>query len=366
MNTFGRAFRVTTWGESHGVGLGAVVDGCPAGLPLSVDDLQPQLDRRRPGQSVLTTPRAERDQVHILSGVFDGVTTGTPIALAFWNHDVDSSKYEDLKKLYRPSHADYTYEAKYGVRDWRGGGRASARETAARVAAAGIAEAWLRAAYGVEIVAWVSDVGDIRSEVDGARVTRADVDANDVRCPDAEAAAAMEARIREVRRAKDSVGGCVRCVARNVPAGWGEPLAGKLEADLAHAMLSLPASKGFEIGSGFEGTRLRGSEHNDAFVLDGERVATASNRSGGVQGGISNGEAITMRVAFKPVATIFQAQQTVTADGEETTFAARGRHDPCVLPRAVPIVEAMAALTLADAALAHRARYKAAGDAGSA
>lgn len=357
MNTFGRWFRVTTWGESHGTGLGAVVDGCPAGLPLGVEDLQPQLDRRRPGQSLLTTPRAERDQVHLLSGVFDGVTTGTPISLAFWNHDVDSSKYEDLKKLYRPSHADFTYQAKYGVRDWRGGGRASARETAARVAAAGIAEAWLRAAYGVEIVAWVSDVGSIGSEVDAETVTRAEVDANDVRCPDPEAAERMDARIREVRKEKDSVGGCIRCVVRNVPAGWGEPLAGKLEADLAHGMLSLPASKGFELGSGFAGTQLRGSEHNDAFVLRDGKVGTATNRSGGVQGGISNGERLTMRVAFKPVATIFRPQQTVTAEGAETTFAARGRHDPCVLPRAVPIVEAMAALVLADAALAQRARF---------
>lgn len=302
------------------------------------------------------TPRNEKDAVRILSGVIDGVTTGTPIALAFENGDVDSSKYRDLQHLYRPSHADYTYEAKYGVRDWRGGGRASARETAARVAAGAVAEKWLAETYGLEIVAWVSDVGALSSEVDEATVDRARVDANDVRCPDPDAAARMEARIREVRRAKDSVGGCVRCVVRGVPAGWGEPLFAKLEAELGGAMLSLPASKGFEIGSGFAGTHLTGSAHNDPFAMRDGSVRTTTNHSGGVQGGISNGEAIGFRVAFKPVATIFQAQQTVTDSGEETTFAARGRHDPCVLPRAVPIVEAMAALVLIDAALAQRAR----------
>ncbi|MFT4704126.1 MAG: chorismate synthase [Bradymonadia bacterium] len=358
MNTFGRLLRITTWGESHGVGLGAVIDGLPAGLTLSEEHIQPQLDRRRPGQSALTTPRAEKDTVKIMSGVFDGVTTGTPVSLAFWNHDVDSSKYEDLKTLYRPSHADYTYEAKYGVRDWRGGGRASARETAARVAAGAIAERWLAEEHGLEIIAWVSDVGAEHSDVDEALVTREQVDTADVRCPDADAAARMDALIRDARRDKDSVGGCIRCVVRGVPAGWGEPLFAKLEGELAGAMLSIPATKGFEIGSGFGGTLLRGSQHNDAFQMDGDNVRTLTNRSGGVQGGISNGEHVSFRVAFKPVATIFQAQQTVTAEGEDTTFAARGRHDPCVLPRAVPIVEAMAALVLMDAALSQQARRR--------
>ena len=351
MNTFGQALRVTTFGESHGPALGAVVDGCPAGVALSEDDLQPALDRRRPGQSRLVTPRKEADRVRILSGVFEGRTTGTSIALLIENEDADSSKYLDLRDLYRPSHADYTFDAKYGHRDWRGGGRASARETAARVAAGAIAE---RLLPGVEIVAWVSDVADVGSEVDEAIVTRADVDVNDVRCPDAAAAAQMTARIEAARRDKDSVGGCVRCVIRGVPAGLGDPVFGKLDAALAGAMIGIPAAKGFELGSGFDGTRLRGSEHNDAFVMRDGRVATATNRSGGVQGGISNGEAVTFRVAFKPVATIFRSQPTVTRDGEATEFAARGRHDPCVLPRAVPIVEAMAALVVADALLRQR------------
>ena len=355
MNTFGRFFRVTTWGESHGKGLGCVIDGCPPGLELSEELIQPALDRRRPGQSRLVTPRKESDEVHILSGVFEGKTTGTPISMALWNKDVDSSKYTDLKDLYRPSHADYTYELKYGHRDWRGGGRASARETAARCAAGMVAQQVLDA-HGVEIVAWVSDVGAIGSEVDPATVTMEQVDANDVRCPDTAAAERMIERIKEVRKAKDSIGGCVRCVVRNVPGGLGDPVFGKLEAQLAGAMLSLPASKGFEFGSGFEGTHMLGSEHNDAFVMRDGMVRTETNHSGGIQGGITNRENIGFRVAFKPVATIFQEQRTVTSAGEETTFAARGRHDPCVLPRAVPIVEAMVQLVLVDALLAHRAQ----------
>lgn len=350
MNTFGRAFRVTTWGESHGPALGAVVDGCPPGLELSEEDIQPTLNRRRPGQSTLVTPRNEKDQVKILSGVFEGRTTGTSIALHISNGDVDSSKYLDLKELYRPSHADYTYDAKYGFRDWRGGGRASARETAARCAAGAIAERLL-APLGIEIVAWVSDVGGLGSEVDSASVTRDHVDQNDLRCPDAVAAEKMIEHIQEVRRTKDSVGGCVRCVVRGVPPGLGDPVFGKLEADLASAMVGLPAAKGFEIGSGFAGTLMRGSEHNDPYVMRDGKVATETNFSGGVQGGISTGDLIEFRVAFKPVATIFQKQRTVTRDGEEVEFAARGRHDPCVLPRAVPIVESMAALVLVDAAL---------------
>ena len=356
-NTFGQFFRVTTWGESHGISIGCVIDGCPAGIEIDVADIQPALDRRRPGQSVLTTPRGEKDEIKILSGVFEGKSIGAPIALALFNHDADSSKYEDLKDLYRPSHADFTYEAKYGHRDWRGGGRTSARETAARVAAGAIAEKILRDQYGIEIIAWVSDVAHVGSKVDVSSVTKATVDANDVRCPDPAAAEEMEAYIREVRKQKDSVGGCVRCVIRNVPAGIGEPVFDRLEAVLAHAMLSLPASKGFEFGSGFAGTQLRGSEHNDPFVMREGRVRTTTNLSGGIQGGITNGEDIEFRVAFKPVATIFQKQQTLNTDKEEIVFAARGRHDPCVLPRAVPIVEAMAALSLLDAILAQRARY---------
>jgi chorismate synthase len=356
MNTTGTFFRVTTFGESHGVALGAVVDGCPPGLHVDEDLVQRALDRRRPGQSRLVTPRNEADRVRIVSGVFEGRTTGTPVAMFVENSDVDSTKYEPFRDVYRPSHADYTYDAKYGVRDWRGGGRASARETLGRVAAGAIAEELLRVVAGVEIVAWVSEVGSIGSEVDASHVTRDRVDANDVRCPDPVAAEAMEAHIREVRRERDSVGGCVRCVVRGVPAGWGEPVFGKLEAQLASAMLSLPASKGFEIGSGFAGTRMRGSEHNDPFELRDGRVRTTKNDSGGVQGGISNGEAIEFRVAFKPVATIFQPQQTVDAAGQPAVLDARGRHDPCVLPRAVPIVEAMTALVLADALLAQEAR----------
>lgn len=350
MNTFGRVFRVTTWGESHGPALGAVVDGCPPGLPLTESDIQPVLERRRPGQSRLVTPRNEKDQVRILSGVFEGHTTGTPIALYISNGDVDSSKYLDLKDLYRPSHADYTYDAKYGRRDWRGGGRASARETAARCAAGAIAEKLL-GALAIEIVAWVSDVGEIEATVDSSSITRAEVDTNNVRCPDQEAAQLMIDRITEVRKDKDSVGGCVRCVVRGAPAGLGEPVFGKLEAELASAMMGLPAAKAFEIGSGFAGTLMRGSEHNDAYVMRDGAVATETNRSGGVQGGISTGDLVEFRVGFKPVATIFRKQRTVTSDGREVEFAARGRHDPCVLPRAVPIVEAMTALVLADAAL---------------
>ncbi len=353
MNTFGKRFRITTWGESHGPALGAVVDGCPPGLELSEADLQPALDRRRPGQSRLVTPRNEKDQVRILSGVIEGRTTGTPIALHINNGDVDSSKYDDLRDLYRPSHADYTYDAKYGIRDWRGGGRASARETAARVAAGAIAEKIL-AAQGVEIVAWVSDVGAFGSEVDGATVTRADVESNEVRCPDTAAADRMRTHIQDVRREKDSVGGCVRCVIRNVPAGWGDPVFGKLDALLASAMIGLPAAKAFELGSGFAGTMMRGSAHNDPFRMQDGEVRTTQNYSGGVQGGITNGETLEFRVGFKPVATIFQSQQTVTSEGEEVDFSARGRHDPCVLPRAVPIVEAMAALVLVDAMMGQR------------
>ncbi len=357
-NTFGQYFRVTTWGESHGKSIGCVIDGCPAGIEITEEDIQPQLDRRRPGQSVLTTPRQEKDAIQFLSGVFEGKTVGSPITMALFNHDARSKQYNNLRDLYRPSHADYTYAAKYGHRDWRGGGRTSARETAARVAAGTLAEKILRQWHGIEIVAWVSDVGPHGSNVDSETVTRDAVDQNIVRCPDEDAFPAMEEHIRAARKDKDSVGGCIRCVVRGLPAGLGEPVFDRLEAVLAHAMLSLPATKGFEIGSGFAGTTLRGSEHNDPFRMENGRVRTTTNHSGGVQGGITNGEHIYFRVAFKPVATIFQEQETVTTDKEATTFAAVGRHDPCVLPRAVPIVEAMTALVLIDALLAQRARYR--------
>ncbi len=357
-STFGRLFRVTTFGESHGGGVGAVIDGCPPCLELSAEDLQSQLDRRRPGQSALTTDRQEADQVEILSGVENGQTLGSPIALLVRNQDHRPGDYEDLKKIPRPSHADFTYQEKYGIRSASGGGRASARETLARVAAGAIAEKFLARDYGVQIVAWVSQVGEETAPaVDPQKVTRDQVDADPTRCPDAAAAARMTAAITSVRDQQDSLGGVVTCVCRGLPAGWGEPIFDKLDALLAHAMLSLPATKGFEIGSGFAGTTMRGSVHNDAFVArpDGS-LGTASNRSGGVQGGISNGEPVVFRVAFKPPATIGQKQQTADYQGKEQTLAAKGRHDPCVVPRAVPIVEAMAALVLADLALLQRTR----------
>ena len=353
-NTFGRSFRCTTWGESHGGGVGVVIDGCPPRIPVSVEEVQAELDRRRPGQSELTTPRDEADRVQILSGLFEGQTLGTPISMMVWNKDAQSSAYAPFKNGYRPSHADYTYEAKYGIRNWMGGGRASARETIGRVAAAVVARKALQAQFPIEVVGWVSQVHTLDSAVDPDMVTRQEVEKSQVRCPDPEASAVMRERILEMKEAGDSVGGVVMAVARGVPPGLGEPVFGKLEADLAGAMLSLPAVKGFEVGSGFSGTRLRGSEHNDAFVMRGGQVRTETNRSGGIQGGISNGESIVIRVAFKPTATIFKAQPSVNEEGQEVTLEARGRHDPCVLPRAVPIVEAMMWLVLADQWLRQR------------
>lgn len=356
-SSFGTLFRVSTFGESHGVGVGAVVDGCPPNLELSEADIQVQLDRRRPGQSDLTTPRQEADLVTILSGVENGRTLGTPIGLLVRNRDQRPDDYGEMDAVPRPSHADYTYQVKYGVRASSGGGRSSARETIGRVAAGAIAEKVLRERWGVEIVAWVSSVGEVEAAaIDTNRVTRAQADANPVRCPDAAAAEQMTALVRAVREAKDSVGGVVSCVCRNVPAGWGEPVFDKLEAKLAQAMLSLPATKGFEIGSGFAGTRLRGSLHNDPFVRKGTRLGTLTNHAGGVLGGISSGEPLLFRVAFKPVATIGQSQQTADFAGNPVALAAKGRHDPCVVPRAVPIVEAMAALVLLDLALRQQAR----------
>jgi len=353
-NTFGHLFRVTTFGESHGPGLGVVVDGCPPKIPLATDEIQRELDRRRPGQSALVSQRREDDQVEILSGVDAGLTLGTPIAMLVRNRDARGRDYSELETKYRPSHADYTYDAKFGIRAVAGGGRASARETLGRVAAGAIARKLLAP---VEIVAWVDEVGDIAAKVDPDLVSLADVEATPVRCPDPGAAAAMIERIEAARKAGDSLGGVVRAVAHRVPPGLGEPVFDKLDADLAKAMLSIPAVKGFEIGSGFAGTKMTGSTHNDLFYRapDG-RIRTRTNYSGGVQGGISNGEAITLRIAFKPTATIMRPQPTVDKDGNETVLEPRGRHDPCVLPRAVPIVEAMVALVLADHTLRQRTR----------
>ncbi len=353
-STFGTLLRVSTFGESHGVGVGVIVDGLPARLSVSEEMVQKELDRRRPGQSRITTQRKEGDRVEILSGVYEGLTLGTPIAMVVRNEDQRSKDYDEMASKYRPSHADFGYDQKFGVRAPSGGGRASARETIGRVAAGALARAML-AEIGVEIVGWVSTVQELDSRVDPQTVTVDEVDANIVRCPDPEAAARMLERIESIRKDGDSVGGSIGLVARGVPAGWGEPVFDKLEADLGKAVLSLPACKGFEIGSGFAGTLLRGSEHNDAYLADhNRRVTTATNRSGGIQGGISNGMPILLRAAFKPTATIMSHQDTVTTDHEATTLQGRGRHDPCVLPRAVPMVEAMVALVLADHALRQR------------
>ena len=355
-STFGELFRISTWGESHGPGIGVVVDGCPPRLPVTREEIQVELDRRRPGQSRITSRRDEADQVEILSGVWNGLSLGTPIALLVRNSDARGGDYQEMSTTFRPSHADYTYQAKYGIRAVEGGGRASARETIGRVAAGAIARKLLSEAAGIEIVAYVKRVCDIEAEVDSARVTRDEVESNMVRCPDAKVAQAMIDLVDAARKAGDSVGGVIEAVARKVPPGLGEPVFDRLEADLGKALLSLPACKGFENGSGFAGTRLRGSQHNDAFFAEQGRIRTRSNRSGGIQGGISNGQTIFFRTAFKPVATVMQEQDTVTERFENTTLKGRGRHDPCVLPRAVPMVEAMTALVLADHALRHKAQ----------
>ncbi len=345
---FGTLFSITTFGESHGGGVGVVVDGCPPRIPISVEEIQRDLDRRRPGQSHLTTARGETDTAEILSGLHEGLTLGTPIAVLVRNKDARSTDYEAMRDIYRPSHADYTYDAKYGIRAWAGGGRASARETIGRVAAGAIARKVL-ALHGIDIVAWVERVGDVASRVDPTEVTVQQVDSTLVRCPDAAASEAMTRLIETVKAEGDSVGGAIGCVIRGVPPGLGEPVFDKLEADLAKAMLSLPASKAFEVGSGMAGTYLRGSQHNDEFYrAEDGTVRTRTNRSGGIQGGISNGEPILLRVGFKPVATIMRSQRTVDETGEERDLTPRGRHDPCVLPRAVPMVEAMAALVVVD------------------
>ena len=355
-NTFGELFRVTTFGESHGGGIGVVIDGCPPRIEIAEAHIQRELDRRRPGQSKLTTQRKEEDSCEILSGVFEGKTLGTPIAIVVRNKDARSEDYSDIARKFRPSHADYTYEAKYGIRNWQGGGRASARETIGRVAAAAIAKRILSNFYAdFDIIAYVIQIHGITAKIDRSVVQMKDVEKNVVRCPDAAVAKRMISLIEQIRDEGDSVGGVIECVARGIASGLGEPVFDKLDADLAKAMLSIPAAKAFEIGSGFAATRMRGSEHNDAFEVRGGKIRTKTNHSGGVQGGISNGEDIYFRVAFKPPATIALQQKTVTNTKQQTDLAARGRHDPCVLPRAVPIVEAMAALVLCDHALRQRA-----------
>lgn len=354
-NSFGHLFRITTFGESHGGGVGVIIDGCPPRLEINAEEIQRELNRRRPGQSKITTPRKEADSCEILSGVFEGKSLGTPIAILVRNKDARSQDYREMAEKYRPSHADATYDAKYGIRNWQGGGRASARETIGRVAAGAIAKKILQVAANVEIIGYVKRIKDLEGVVDPDTVTMEQVESNIVRCPDPECADRMIALIEEVGRQGDSLGGVVECVARNVPAGLGMPVFDKLEADLAKSIMSLPASKGFEIGSGFAGTMLAGSEHNDEFYTDDRgNIRTRTNRSGGIQGGISNGEPIILRAAFKPTATIRKEQRTVTSAGTETLLAAKGRHDPCVLPRAVPMVEAMVALVLCDHLLRHQ------------
>lgn len=357
-NTFGKLFRITTWGESHGGGVGVVVDGCPPKLPLTAAEIQVELDRRRPGQSDITTPRNEADKVTILSGLFGGKTTGTPISMMVENTDARPGAYDEMAAKFRPSHADFTYQSKYGIRNHEGGGRSSARETIGRVAGGVIARKLLSIGAGIEMRAFITQVHDIVMPSFEGLPTLDQIEASAVRCPDPETASRMIERIKKVRSDGDSVGGVIECRIRNVPAGLGEPVFDRLEADLAKAMLSLPATKGFEVGSGFSGTRMKGSEHNDIFENREGVVRTATNHSGGVQGGISNGEEIVFRVAFKPTATILRPQRTVDLEGKETELIGRGRHDPCVVPRAVPIVEAMAALVLADHWMRHHAQNR--------
>ena len=348
-SSFGDLFRVSTFGESHGGGVGVIVEGCPPRLQLDLDQIQADLDRRRPGQSHITTPRKEADQVEVLSGLLDNSTLGTPIAMLVRNKDQRPGDYKEMAVAFRPSHADATYQAKYGIQARSGGGRASARETIGRVAAGAIAKQLLHKASGTEVLAWVKRIHTLEASIDAATVTAEAVESNIVRCPDPGIAKQMIERIETIGRDGDSCGGVIECVVRHPAIGLGMPVFDKLEADLAKAVMSLPATKGFEIGSGFGGTYLRGSEHNDAFLPSEDgRLRTATNNSGGIQGGISNGEPIVLRVAFKPTATIRKEQQTIDSDGNATTLAAKGRHDPCVLPRAVPMVEAMVALVLAD------------------
>jgi chorismate synthase len=348
-NSFGEIFRITTFGESHGGAVGVVIDGCPAGVPITEAEIQIDLDRRKPGQSSISSPRKEEDQISILSGVFEGKTTGTPILLQAKNKDVRSEDYDELKKAFRPGHADFTYIAKYGFRDWRGSGRASARETLARVAAGAIAKKILKEQLGVSILAYVDQVGDLKSSSDPLAVTASEIENTIVRCPDKAAAPKMVELIEKIKSEGDSIGGIIRCVIHDLPPGLGEPVFDKLHADLGKAMLSINAAKGFDIGKGFDSVGLRGSEHNDAFAVnESGEVITTTNNAGGVLGGISNGQPILFRVAFKPVSTIQKEQDSVTLEHKPTKISGVGRHDPCVLPRAVPIVEAMAALVVVD------------------
>ena len=356
-NSFGQLFKITTFGESHGGAVGVVVDGCPPGLAITEEDIQKELDRRKPGQSSITTPRKEQDSIHIFSGVFEGKTTGTPIMMMAVNTDMRPEDYNELKKVYRPGHADFTYETKYGFRDYRGSGRASARETLARVAAGAIAKKYLKEKLGIEILSFTEQVADIKTDVDFNNVTMEEIESNIVRCPDGQTAEQMIKLINQMREEGDSVGGVIRGVIKHVPVGLGEPVFDKLPADLAKAMLSINATKGFEFGSGFEGVKLRGSEHNDEFYKDEQgHVQTKTNHAGGTLGGISNGQTIYFRVAIKPVSTIKKQQHTLSREKEETTLEATGRHDPCVLPRAVPIVDAMAALVIMDHYLRNKAQ----------
>lgn len=346
-NSFGNFFKLTSFGESHGKAVGGVIEGVMPGLDIDLDFIQHELNRRRPGQSAITTPRDEKDKVEILSGILDGKATGTPIGFVIWNADQRSKDYGNIKDVYRPSHADYTYQQKYGIRDHRGGGRSSARETIARVVAGAIAKLILKK-YGVEINAYTSQVGSIKLEKSYAEMDLSKAETNIVRCPDEEVAEKMIEYIDQVRQDKDSVGGVITCVVKNSPVGLGEPVFDKFHARMGKAMLGINAVKGFEYGMGFKATEMKGSEHNDEFVMEGDEVRTKTNRSGGVQGGITNGEDIYMNVAFKPIATILKEQNTVNKQGEEIVSTVKGRHDPCVLPRAVPIVEAMAAMVMVD------------------
>lgn len=356
-NTFGQLFRITTFGESHGGAVGCVIDGCPPNISISPDDIQKDLDRRKPGQSEITTPRKEEDEIQILSGIFEGKTTGTPILLLVKNKDARSEDYNILKGLYRPGHADYTFEKKYGIRDWQGSGRASARETLARVAAGAIAKKYLKEKLGIEFLSYVEQVGDIKSDIDFRGVTMDQIESNIVRCPDPEKAQEMIELIEKVKEEKDSVGGVIRGIIKNVPVGLGEPVFDKIPSDLAKAMLSINATKGFEFGSGFAGVEMRGSAHNDEFYTDEKgNIKTRTNNAGGTLGGITNGADIYFRVAIKPVSTIGKKQKTVNKNKEETELEATGRHDPCVLPRAVPIVDAMGALVIMDHYLRHKAQ----------
>lgn len=352
-NSIGKIFRLTSFGESHGAAIGGVIDGCPAGVDLSESLIQKELDRRRPGQSDISTPRDEADKVEILSGVFEGKTTGMPIGFIVRNTNQKSKDYSAMKDLYRPSHADYTWQQKYGVRDYRGGGRSSAREHIARVVAGAVAKQVL-AAYHIAIQGYTSQIGAIALSSPYVETTSEAVESNIVRCPDSQIAEQMIAKIRDVRNAGDSIGGIVSCVIKGLPVGLGEPVFDRFQARLAHAMMSINAAKGFEYGAGFAAAAMLGSEHNDAFVMRNGEVHTATNRSGGIQGGVTNGEEVYFRVAFKPVATIMREQQTVNRDGEEISFEAHGRHDPCVVPRAVPVVEAMAAMVTLDMLLENR------------